>query len=190
MDRTRTFVALPVPVVVQDLAAEWITRLEETGASVKWVMPANLHLTLKFLGEVRTVELAEVCQRVTSAVATHDALEISCDHLGAFPSIERPRTLWLGIGDGQEAVAQLQQSIERSLETLGFRTEHRQFHPHVTLGRLRTSPSQASSLTEALHAATVVPAVTCTVSQVVVVASQLGRDEPQYQRVATIPLGK
>ena len=69
MNRTRTFVALPVSAAVKELAAEWMHRLSKTGVDVKWVAAGNLHLTLKFLGEVPTIELAEICQRVTSAVA-------------------------------------------------------------------------------------------------------------------------
>ena len=190
MNRTRTFVALPVSAAVKELAAEWMHRLSETGVDVKWVAAANLHLTLKFLGEVPTIELAEICQRVTSAVADCEPLEIVCDHVGAFPSAERPRTLWMGVGAGEEAVFQVQQQVEQALMEMGFRGEHRQFHPHVTLGRLRSSLATSGALAEVLQTANFGSAVTCLVSQVVVVASQLGRDEPQYQRLATIPLRK
>ncbi|MEC9003904.1 MAG: RNA 2',3'-cyclic phosphodiesterase [Planctomycetota bacterium] len=190
MNRTRTFVALPVSAAVKELAAEWMHRLGKTGVDVKWVAAENLHLTLKFLGEVPTIELAEICQRVTSAVANCEPLEMVFDHVGAFPSAERPRTLWMGVGAGQEAVFQVHEQVEQALMQMGFRGEHRQFHPHVTLGRLRSSLATAGALAEVLQAANFGPAVTCLASQVVVVASQLGRDEPQYQRLATIPLKK
>jgi len=117
-------------------------------------------------------------------------LEMVFDHVGAFPSAERPRTLWMGVGAGQEAVLQVHEQVEEALMQMGFRGEHRQFHPHVTLGRLRSSLATSGALAEVLQTANFGPAVTCLTSQVVVVASQLGRDEPEYQRLATIPLKK
>ena len=190
MDRTRTFVALPVSAAVKQLAAHWMQRLGQVADSVKWVPAENLHLTLKFLGEVPTVELAEICQRVTSAVAALEPLEIECDHVGAFPSSSRPRTLWLGIGAGGQQVSQLQESVERGLSQLGFRREQRQYHPHITLGRLRSSPASSPELSSLLEPADFGTPVTCLVEQVVVVASQISREGPHYQRLATIPLGK
>lgn len=190
MNRTRTFVALPVSAAVKQLAAHWMQRLGQVADSVKWVAAENLHLTLKFLGEVPTVELAEICQRVTSAVAALQPLEIECDHVGAFPNSSRPRTLWLGIGAGSQQVSQLQESVERGLNQLGFRQEQRQYHPHITLGRLRSSPASSPELTSLLEPADFGTPVTCLVEQVVVVASQKSREGPHYQRLATIPLGR
>lgn len=190
MDRTRTFVALPVSTAVKQLAAHWMQRLGEGAQSVKWVPVDNLHLTLKFLGEVPTVELAEICQRVTSAVAAWQPLEIECDHLGAFPSPSRPRTLWLGIGAGAEQVSQLQESVEQGLQQLGFRRERRQYHPHITLGRLRSSAAASPALSGLLEPADFGSSVTCLVEDVLVVASQMTREGPDYQRIATISLGK
>ena len=188
MNRTRTFIALPLSAAVKEFAAQWRHRLSKTDAQVKWVDSENMHLTLKFLGEVPTVELAEICQTVTSAVAEFEPMEIECDHVGAFPSTSRPRTLWLGIGAGDVAVVELQQHLERALNQLGFRQEHRQYHPHITFGRLRSSDRQAQALSQLLEVSDFGPTVNCLVQQVVVVASQLSRDGSAYQRLATIPL--
>lgn len=188
MDRTRTFVALPLSATLKQFAAGWKERLSRTDAQVKWVASENLHLTLKFLGEVPAVELIEVCRTVTSAVTEFAPVEIECDHVGAFPSSHRPRTLWLGIGAGDQAVIALQEELERGLSPLGFRREHRQYHPHITLGRLRSSQREVQQLSQLLQPSDFGPTATCLVQQVVVVASQIGRDGPLYQRLATIPL--
>jgi len=190
MDRTRTFVALPVSTAVKQLAAHWMQRLSESAQNVKWVTVDHLHLTLKFLGEVPTVELAEICQRVTSAVSAWQPLEIECDHVGAFPSSSRPRTLWLGIGAGSQQVSQLQESVEQSLHQMGFRRERRQYHPHITLGRLRSSVAASPGLPDLLAAGEFGSPVGCLVEEVLVVASQMSREGPEYQRIATIPLSK
>ena len=190
MNRTRTFVALPLSRAVKQLAAHWMQRLNESAQNVKWVAVDNLHLTLKFLGEVPTVELAEICQRVTSAVSAWPPLEIECDHLGAFPSSSRPRTLWLGVGAGAEQVSQLQEAVEQSLQPLGFRRERRQYHPHITLGRLRSSVASSPDLPGLLDAAEFGSPVGCLVEEVLVVASQMTREGPDYQRIATISLEK
>ena len=83
---------------------------------------------------------------------------------------------------------ELQQNLERALNQLGFRQEHRQYHPHITFGRLKSSDRQAQALSQLLESSDFGPTVNCLVQQVVVVASQLSRDGPAYQRLATVPL--
>ena len=91
---------------------------------------------------------------------------------------------------GAEQVSQLQESVEQGLQQLGFRRERRQYHPHITLGRLRSSVASSPALPGLLDAAEFGNPVGCLVDEVLVVASQISRDGPDYQRIATIPLGK
>ncbi len=181
MSTTRTFVAVDLAATVQNRAAELIAALAYEGDGVKWVAPENLHLTLKFLGDVPHRDLPEVCEAVARAVADRPPFEISLCGANAFPHIGRPRTLWLGVDEGGETLGRVQKSIESALRQLGFPRENRQFHPHLTIGRVRRPSPGLQRLTEALRDQQAFSAGYSTIDQVVVYASHLARHGPTYQ---------
>ena len=94
----RTFVAVEITAPIRARAKELIASLDGTSAEVKWVETHNLHLTLKFLGEVHEREIFEVCQAVQRGAAKVEPFELEVCGAGAFPNAARPRTVWLGAG--------------------------------------------------------------------------------------------
>ena len=112
MDTLRTFIAVELPKAVTHRAGQLIDRLNVTSAKVKWVEPHNMHLTLKFLGDVNTRMIPDVCQAVSTAAEPLEPFDLQCCGAGAFPSSQRPRTVWLGAGDGEENVLELHDKIE------------------------------------------------------------------------------
>jgi 2'-5' RNA ligase len=101
---------------------------------VSWLDPADFHLTLKFLGEVRS-ELVPVAERVIARVAQETKeFPLSINGFGAFPTIRRPRVIWIGV-EPTPALRCLKQDLEWGLANHGFDRETRAFHPHITLGR-------------------------------------------------------
>ncbi len=131
----RLFVALNLPKKEKDRIHRASRALREQELPVRWVEPDHYHLTLKFLGEVRServVGIETIVHRVASGSPTFSA------HLGgfgAFPTIRRPQVLWLGV-EPTPALRCLKQDIEWALADLGFEREMRAFHPHLTLGRV------------------------------------------------------
>lgn len=114
-------------------------RARDAGADVRWVSPANYHVTLKFLGWTRSEAVDAIRDALVEACRGTKAFTLKTSRLGAFPSLEKANVVWAGAGSANESseLAELAQKIEAAMEALGFAKEKRSFHPHVTLGRLR-----------------------------------------------------
>ncbi len=104
---------------------------------VKWVIPEDIHLTLKFLGNISTQKVAEITKVIEEASQEACTFRVTIGRLGAFPNFRRPRVLWVGVGGEVEKLVMLQQRIDHGLKPLGFVPETRPFAPHLTLARLR-----------------------------------------------------
>jgi 2'-5' RNA ligase len=177
----RTFLAVELSPETRGRALRLIQRLRATGARVRWVEGDNLHVTLKFLGDVESVELPEVCRRVQAAVADLTAFDLVFRGAGAFPDVSNPRTLWLGVADGEEPMAELHRRVEDALGEIGFRIENRRFKPHVTIGRVRDTRDGKRDLEDLLLAQADFDGGVTHVEEVVVFASYLHGDGPEYE---------
>jgi 2'-5' RNA ligase len=111
-------------------------------SDVKWVRPGSIHLTLKFLGEIKDDQLAEVCNIVKEVTARHKSFELEVGTVGFFGG-RSARVLWLGCGEGNEALLQLQKDIEQQLSESGWPPEARKFTGHLTLCRVRNTRAGA-----------------------------------------------
>jgi 2'-5' RNA ligase len=189
MNTVRTFVAVEPGGDVRARAGQLIGRLKEAEARIKWVEPHNLHWSLKFLGDVDLREIPQVCEAIARSVADLPAFEVEAHGAGAFPDARRPRTVWLGVGRGAEAMVALHERIERALAPLGFRREGRRFRPHLTLGRVREGGQGMAELARLLAEQTDFAAGAMEVDEVVVFSSTLDRTGPTYEALATCPLG-
>lgn len=125
----RLFIALPVDEAVRSAAARLIAGLEKTGADYKWVEPRNLHLTLRFFGETPLERIPEL-EALLKSAARRPPFELVFSGLGAFPSWDEPRVVWLGVSQGDRELAEL-------AAALGAGEEGRPFAAHLTLGRRR-----------------------------------------------------
>jgi RNA 2',3'-cyclic 3'-phosphodiesterase len=182
MNTLRVFTAVEVTPEIQSAAGRLIDRLRVAPAKVTWIKPVNLHFTLKFLGDVPATESPQICRAIQEAVAPFTPFEIVACGAGAFPSMGRPRTLWLGVTDGAEQMELVFQAIERLLAQLGYPLEGRRFTPHLTLGRVReSSPGATNELAELLKKHAEFDAGDMTVSEVTVFSSTLRRDGPTYE---------
>ena len=191
MRRTfRTFVAVEISSMIRTRAGELIATFSGTAADVKWVEPHNLHLTLKFIGEVHEREMGELLRAVVDGARRVQAFDLEVCGAGAFPNVARPRTVWLGAGEGRESMIELHDSIEAELANLGYREEHRRFQTHLTIGRVRGTGIGITALGELLqqHADDVVGRMT--VQKATVFSSTLTPDGPLYEVVGTAALGK
>jgi len=155
MKPTRTFIAIDPGKTIRDRLVALQENLAKTGADVKWVEHDNLHLTLLFLGEVDQRDLVDVCRVVADATATQQVFPMSIEKAGCFGSPRRPRTIWVGVGNGKLEVCKLHDVIEPALLDLGcYRREERDFTPHLTLGRVKSAPtSNTMAAALAKHAA-------------------------------------
>jgi RNA 2',3'-cyclic 3'-phosphodiesterase len=186
----RTFIAVEICTPVRTRAAELITALGGTTADVNWVEPHNLHLTLKFLGDVHQRDIAEVCQGAARGAAQVEPFELEVRGAGAFPTAARPRTVWLGAAAGAEQMVLLHDRVEAALAELGYREEHRRFQPHLTIGRVRGAGPGIAELGSLIqqHADTVIGSMA--VQKATVFCSTLTRDGPIYEVLGTARLGE
>ena len=188
MAKTRTFIAVAASNAQRTRALEAIETLRSIRADIKWVGADALHWTLQFLGDLDDNELAQVCRRVEGAVREQVPFPLVAHGVGAFPTIARPRTLWLGAGEGGEALCRLQAASEKGLADLGFRGERRPFVPHLTLGRLGRGRADREPLARRLAELAEFDGETTLVDEVTVQASYLERSGPTYQVLARAKL--
>lgn len=113
-------------------------------ADVRWVEPENLHLTLRFLGEVQADRLEPIENVISDAVRAQRAPELQLGGLGVFPARGAPRVVWCGMQRGGEALRVLVGRLEKGLQPLGFAAEDRPYTPHITLGRVRSRHNSAA----------------------------------------------
>ena len=132
----RLFAAVPVSEPARDQILKLLGRLREAGWPVRWVHDEGLHMTLKFFGEVAPERLDVIAEALRFAAHGADDLALELGELGAFPSRNRPRVLWVGV-QAPAALELLQDRIERGCEAIGFPPEGAPFQPHITLGRVR-----------------------------------------------------
>ena len=119
-------------------------RALDTNSSVRWTDPKGVHLTLRFLGEVREERLPVLVQALAAAVQDRTAPVLGLDGLGAFPSRQRPRVIWIGVEEEGEALSPVQAAVEDAAAGLGWEPERRAFQPHLTLGRVRDTSGRGS----------------------------------------------
>lgn len=104
----------------------------------KWVEPHNCHITLKFLGQTRKVQIPAITAVTDELAKNLRSFSLDLAKVGVFPSIERPNIIWVGLSKGHDYLVELAQELENRLEGLGLPKEHRSFHPHITIARLKT----------------------------------------------------
>lgn len=182
MPRTRTFIGIAASDEVRSRAEQVAGRLRGTIDDIKWVAPDNLHWTLHFLGEIEDEEIYQVCRAAEIAAGAAQAFTMQATGVGAFPSPLRPKTLWLGAGQGSEQLQSLHQSLDVQLRPLGFRGETRKYVPHLTLGRTGrgAGAAQMAELSGLLQGLAEFDAGLQQVDEVTVYASRLDRDGPEY----------
>jgi 2'-5' RNA ligase len=154
MARVRTFIAVGLDKGVRDRTVALQEALAATGAEVKWVEPENLHVTLLFLGEVDDRDLPDVCRVVAEVAGQLAPFPMSVQGAGCFGNPRRPRTLWVGVGEGTQELVALHDALEPPLLALGcYRREDRQYTPHLTLGRAKGDrPNDGLAAALAKHA--------------------------------------
>jgi len=131
----RLFVALEIPCAVRDNLAALIKDLRITAPKARWVRPGNIHVTLKFIGEVLPDKLVSI-RDALSNVRSESPVDLNFRGLGYFPNAKRPSVLWAGI-DASPNLQSLAGAIDCSLEKLGFPREQRAFVPHLTIARFQ-----------------------------------------------------
>jgi RNA 2',3'-cyclic 3'-phosphodiesterase len=143
----RLFIAIEIPEQIKREIGELIDVLKKHDTDIKWIMPDNIHLTLKFLGATSDSLVLKIRESLTTAVSSCEPFSITIQSAGAFPNDKYPRVLWTGIIDSH-LLKDLRDRIENSLSMIGFQRDDKEFHPHLTIGRVRSQKGMLSFMEE------------------------------------------
>jgi 2'-5' RNA ligase len=185
-DAIRSFVCIEVPPSIKARIEELQRALHRSDVPISWVKPSNIHLTIKFLGDVAASRIQSVRQAVERACQSVSPFEITVDGAGCFPSAKSPRVLWVGLAPLPDELRRLHSNIEAELEGEGFARDAKRFAPHLTMGRVR-DPFKAKQTVENLLA-TGFAAETFRASEVIVMRSELHPSGSIYTPQAVIHL--
>ncbi len=133
----RTFIAVEIPDDVKRKIGRYVNSLGDSIKNVKWVAPENLHLTLKFIGEVKEKDIDSLIECIRPIISDFSSFNLALENTGFFPSPKNPRVIWIGSDGGADILLDIFQELEHCLEPLGIDRDERMFSPHLTIGRVK-----------------------------------------------------
>ncbi len=187
----RAFIALELSAELKELLTrtgrDLATRIPS--ATVRWVKPAAMHLTLQFLGDTSAATLDAITRAIEAAALGIPPITMTTGGLGCFPNLRRPRVVWVRIVEPSGHLAQLKDALDRELEPLGFQPERRPFSPHLTLGRVhqRAGREDARQLGKVVESAALAEVGCMTAQAIHLIRSDLRPSGPIYAVLARLP---
>lgn len=136
-DTMRTFIAFELPGNIITAIREVQESIKSYGFRVRWVRPENIHLTLKFLGNINEAEIEKIGRAILDTVKEYSPILLSAKGIGVFPGVKQPRVIWVGITGQMDSLLKMQKVLDDRLEAIGFSRENRPFKGHLTLGRVK-----------------------------------------------------
>jgi 2'-5' RNA ligase len=183
----RAFIGIDIDEAVRQKLVAAQGQLRATGAQLKLVEPPNIHVTMKFLGEVSDDKIGAIAEALGRAAAGTRQFDIRVKGIGVFPNLHYIRVVWTGVAEGRDEIIGLQQKIDRELGPLGFRSE-RGFVPHLTLARVK-SAKQKERLASFIKEMTDAEFGVTRAQSVELKQSTLTSKGPIYSTLAQIKLG-
>ena len=189
MDLIRAFIAISIPPAVQNMVENIQDRFKQIRAPIRWVKPSNLHLTLKFLGNITEEQIEGAKKCLKEAGQGVNSFTLKTTETGGFPNLNYPRVLWLGFSDPDGQLYKLVENIELQLQKIGFQRESRKFTPHLTIGRIK-SPKGKKIFIRMLHKEKNVSCDDICVTCLKLIKSDLKPSGPEYSVLHTFNLKK
>lgn len=142
----RLFIAIDISQRIRGEIGNLIEILGKYDADIKWIKPENIHLTLKFLGGTSDALVPRIREAV-AMLSSHKQFYITIHGVGVFPDEKHPRVLWIGIVNSDPLKA-LKDSLDNALSSIDFQRDDTVFHPHLTIGRVRSRKGILSLMRE------------------------------------------
>jgi 2'-5' RNA ligase len=139
METRRIFAAIDIPGDVRAAISNYVVGLKRVDADrpIRWEKTEKLHITLKFIAEARPDQVTALDEGIKTVSKTHSPFDAEIARTGAFPNTKSPRVLWLGIGAGAKEMTSIVNDLEALAKRVGLPVERREFHPHLTIGRIK-----------------------------------------------------
>jgi len=141
MNTVRSFIAINIPAKIRNKLEEIQDDLKKSNAALQLVRPENIHITLKFLGNVPVESINDIQDAIAESISGFELFPISFETIGVFPNLQYPRVIWVGIEKGVEELSLLNSKIENSISRFSLHQENRKFQPHLTIARVRSGKS-------------------------------------------------
>ena len=183
----RCFVAIELPQEVRDGLAGLQERLSSVGRAVRWTRTDQIHLTLKFLGELPDDKVPALCEAAGGVARRFAPFEFEVGGTGCFPPGGAARIVWAGVLDPPQALIDCQEACEQAYGALGFKRENRRFHPHLTVGRVR-DPRASREIRAAVESEGQFSAGGFVADELVLFQSILSPTGPTYVVISRAPL--
>jgi len=184
-EQVRSFISIDLEdQQILSRIASILLSLQSLGGDLKPVERENIHLTLKFLGNVSAPRLSEVKSSLQQVIFSAFTAEIK--GAGAFPNLNHMNVVWVGVNEGWSQVEQIYEQVEKLLSGLGFRRENRPFSPHITIARVR-SGRKRDEVASFLQRLTEESFGTITVDKIRLKQSILSSSGPKYSTLLEIP---
>lgn len=190
MSLLRAFIAVEIPLAIRQAVCHATSDLQKrTGSLVRWVPIDKMHLTLKFLGDISPSTIDMLTQMLQAETDHFQCFDFRLTGLGSFPSLKRPRVIYIGI-QAPMALETLQRGIESSSRRLGYESEERNFSPHLTIGRVKqnVTATEQQTIRRALEETTIDSLGTARVDSVHLYKSDLKPSGSVYTRLYSAPL--
>lgn len=176
----RTFIALLLPPQIKTKIALLVSSLSSLPINIKWVEEENYHLTLKFLGELPKPKIEEIEIALANILSKESPFSLNYGGWGIFPNRKKPRVIWLGLGGNIKKLQDLQKTLEQTCAACGLPKENKPFHPHITLGRIRSAENISLLLTQAQKILPEKAQETFIIEELHLMESRLSRSGPTY----------
>ena len=183
----RAFIAVDLDDPVIEKVCNVVEILKSRITEIRWLRKENLHLTLKFLGNIAESQVEPITAALRHPLGLFSPCTISAKGLGVFPDFRRPKILWVGLTGDQ--LVQLAAEIESALMPIGFTPENRAFTPHLTIGRWREGSRPVKNLRQEIDSLNDFEFGACAVRQIVLFQSVLKPEGASYSELKTIQLG-
>jgi 2'-5' RNA ligase len=185
----RGFLAFPINSEVKEGLGHILNDLQQTRADVKWVQAENLHLTLKFLGDIEETDLEKISSVISESCRGFDLITSHLNEIGVFPDLCHPRIVWAGLDDSKQKFQSIVEALEERLAKLGFAKDNHPFKPHITLGRVKLS-ANLKNLMQTIQQITFEGKKEQTFEKIILYKSTLTPQGPVYEVLKEFDIGR
>ncbi|MDY7035117.1 MAG: RNA 2',3'-cyclic phosphodiesterase [Thermodesulfobacteriota bacterium] len=186
--KARLFLAFELPMEIKILVTRVSEELRQSTLDLKWVKVDNIHLTVFFMGHIKTDDIQPIRDEIQKVCLKQRSFSIQLNGMGCFPNRRNPRVLWLSIAGDLERMSHFRDALQKYLIPFGVKQERRRFKPHLTLGRFRRSKNIGLPLDEFLMKYKEMTSPNCLLSELVLFKSDLKPNGAEYTKMEAWPL--
>lgn len=183
-EQIRCFIAIEIPDAIQTLLVSAQEELKKNIRGASWVKRGNIHLTLRFLGDVAPDQISTIKTAIEQVANTRSPFSMKIGGIGAFPNLTRPRIIWAGVKTGADEVIAITKEIDAGLSQHGYGRDEKPFRPHLTLARLKRRIN-LQALVDVFQQYDTINGATMIVNQIRVIQSQLRQSGAVYTPLET-----